>query len=207
MAYFPMYVDLSGRPCLVVGAGEVAVRKVEVLLDFDAKVFVVAKDFSKGMEACQKMHPDRVTLQRKGFEPKDCEGRFLVVAATDHPGKNHEIACYCKEHGIAVNAVDQKEDCTFIFPSYVRQKDLVASFSSAGKSPLLTQILKEEEKSVLTPFIGELNECLGAVRDKVKAIYQTEGERKAAYRRIYEYAMRYGEIPDERKIQKLLNDL
>lgn len=202
-----MYVDLSGRPCLVVGAGEVAVRKVEVLLDFDAKVFVIAKDFSQGMEACRKMHPDRVTLQRKRFEPEDCDGRFLVVAATNHPGKNHEIACYCKAHGIAVNAVDQKEDCTFIFPSYVRQKDLVASFSSAGKSPLLTQMLKEEEKSVLTPFVGELNECLGAVRDRVKARYRTEGERKGAYRRIYQYAMQHGEIPDERKIQELLNEL
>ncbi len=202
-----MYVDLSSKMCLVVGAGEVAVRKVEVLLDFDAKVLVVAEQFAPEMEAYQRMYPDRVTLQKRSFEPKDCEGRFLVVAATNHPGKNHEIAVYCKEHGIAVNAVDQKEDCTFIFPSYVRQKDLVASFSSAGKSPLLTQILKDEEKSVLTPFVGELNECLGAVRDKVKAIYQTEGERKAAYRRIYQYAMQRGEIPDEQKIQELLNDL
>ena len=145
MAYFPMFVDMTERECLIVGGGNVAYRKVMVMLDFGAKVTVVAE--------------------------------------------------YCKAKGIMVNAVDQKADCSFIFPSYVKEKNLVAAFSSSGNSPVLTQYLKGKEQEILTPFLGELNEYMGQIREKVIAEYDTEAERKRVFKEILCAAIDNGRIP------------
>ena len=139
MAYFPMFVDMMERECLIVGGGNVAYRKVMVMLDFGAKVTVVAEDI------CDELRKltiddtaDRIMFIKRRFERKDCDGMEMVIAATDDNALNHEIAEYCKAKGIMVNAVDQKADCSFIFPSYIKEKNLVAAFSSGGNSPVLT---------------------------------------------------------------------
>ncbi len=207
MAYFPMYVEVKGKPCLIVGGGQVAFQKAVVLKDFEASLTVVAKEFCAKLVRYEEEYPKQIRLIKKSYEPKDCDGKLLVVAATNRTQLNHEIAMYCKEKNIPVNAVDQKEDCTFIFPSYIRQKDLVASFSSSGKSPLLTQVLKEQEADILTPMLGELNDCLGRLREYVKLHYKTEDEKKRVYRAVYEYALRQQEVPDEKKIQEIIKQL
>ena len=134
MAYFPMFVDMTERECLIVGGGNVAYRKVMVMLDFGAKVTVVAEDIC---DELRKLTIDdtankenRITFIKRKFERKDCDGMEMVIAATDDNALNHEIAEYCKAKGIMVNAVDQKADCSFIFPSYIKEKNLVAAFSS-----------------------------------------------------------------------------
>lgn len=109
---------------------------------------------------------DRITIIKRKFNQKDCDGMEMVIAATDDNALNHEIAEYCKANGIMVNAVDQKADCSFIFPSYIKEKNLVAAFSSGGNSPVLTQYLKGKEQEILTPFLGELNEYMGQIREK-----------------------------------------
>jgi uroporphyrin-III C-methyltransferase/precorrin-2 dehydrogenase/sirohydrochlorin ferrochelatase/precorrin-2 dehydrogenase/sirohydrochlorin ferrochelatase len=129
-----------------------------------------------------------------------------VVAATDSAKLNHEVAVYCKKRGIPVNVVDQIEDCTFIFPSYIRRKDVVAAFSSSGKSPLLTQILRDEEEEKLSPLYGDLNECLGKLRPYVKSHFATEEERKKAYRSIVSWTREHGAVPNEAQAQEILSD-
>ena len=207
MAYFPMFVDLSDKPCLVIGGGNVAYRKVKVLLDFDARIKVVAEDIcdelrhlaaddkeaitrtgidTAGRE-CSHVYQntsDRIEIIKRRFEKKDCVGMKMVIAATDDKILNHNIAEYCKSKNIMVNAVDQKEDCSFIFSSYVKEKNLVAAFSSGGNSPVLTQYLKSKEKEILTPFLGELNEYMGQIRESVIAEYDTEEERKRVFKEI-----------------------
>ena len=120
----------------------------------------------------------------------------MVIAATDDNALNHEIAEYCKANGIMVNAVDQKADCNFIFPSYIKEKNLVAAFSSGGNSPVLTQYLKGKEQEILTPFLGELNEYMGQIRKKVIAQYDTEAERKRVFKEILCAAIDNGRIPE-----------
>ena len=200
MAYFPMFVDMTERECLIVGGGNVAYRKVMVMLDFGAKVTVVAEDIC---EELRKLTIDdtankenRITFIKRRFERKDCDGMEMVIAATDDNALNHEIAEYCKAKGIMVNAVDQKADCSFIFPSYVKEKNLVAAFSSGGNSPVLTQYLKGKEKEILTPFLGELNEYMGQIREKVIAEYDTEAERKRVFKEILCAAIDNGRIPE-----------
>ena len=219
MAYFPMFVDMTERECLIVGGGNVAYRKVMVMLDFGAKVTVVAEDIcdelrkliaedrankdSFGLDAANKEGSqvesdvaDRITIIKRKFERKDCDGMEMVIAATDDNALNHEIAEYCKAKGIMVNAVDQKADCSFIFPSYIKEKNLVAAFSSGGNSPVLTQYLKGKEQEILTPFLGELNEYMGQIREKVIAEYHTEAERKRVFKEILCAAIDNGRIPE-----------
>ena len=209
MAYFPMFVDMTERECLIVGGGNVAYRKVIVMLDFGAKVTVVAEDIcdelrkltiddiasedKTGSYTANK--ENRITFIKRRFERKDCDGMEMVIAATDDSALNHEIAEYCKANGIMVNAVDQKADCSFIFPSYIKEKNLVAAFSSGGNSPVLTQYLKGKEQEILTPFLGELNEYMGQIREKVIAQYDTEAERKHVFKEILCAAIDNGRIP------------
>lgn len=231
MAYFPMFVDMTERECLIVGGGNVAYRKVSVMLDFGAKVTVVAEDICDELrkltiddiasedktgsytankennqtdsDAANKENnkpdsdaADRITIIKRRFDRKDCNGMEMVIVATDDNALNHEIAEYCKANGIMVNAVDQKADCSFIFPSYIKEKNLVAAFSSGGNSPVLTQYLKGKEKEILTPFLGELNEYMGQIREKVIAQYDTQAERKRVFKEILCAAIDNGRIPE-----------
>ena len=210
MAYFPMFVDMTERECLIVGGGNVAYRKVIVMLDFGAKVTVVAEDIcdelrkltiddiasedKTGSYTANK--ENRITFIKRRFERKDCDGMEMVIAATDDNDSNHELAESCKAKDIMVNAVDQKADCSFIFPSYIKEKNLVAAFSSGGNSPVLTQYLKGKEQEILTPFLGELNEYMGQIREKVIAQYDTEAERKRVFKEILCAAIDNGRIPE-----------
>ncbi|WP_455720437.1 precorrin-2 dehydrogenase/sirohydrochlorin ferrochelatase family protein [Agathobacter sp.] len=219
MAYFPMFVDMTDRPCLIVGGGNVAYRKVMVMLDFGAKVTVVAEDICDELgnltaddiadenksvsDTANKENGQtdldaegRITVVKRKFDQKDCNGMEIVIAATDDNALNHEIAEYCKSKGIMVNAVDQKADCSFIFPSYVKEKNLVAAFSSGGNSPVLTQYLKGKEQEILTPFLGELNEYMGQIRESVLSEYDTEAERKRVFKEILCAAIDNGMIPE-----------
>lgn len=196
MAYFPMFVNLKDQPCLVVGGGMVAYRKVKVLLDFEARVVVV------GENICDKIYEivkksNQLELQKKRFEDADCDNMFMVIAATDDKELNHHIAGICNSKGIMVNAVDQKEDCSFIFSSYIKEKNLIAAFSSGGNSPVLAQYLKSQEKEILTPFLGELNEYMGKIRKRVIEKYDVEEKRKEIFKEIVNTAIENGELPQE----------
>ena len=197
MAYFPMFVEIEGKPCLVVGGGKVALRKAVILLDFGAEVTILSpklsEEFLQRQPVCEEELSGRkrfrlgdreVSYCKKTYEASDLKGMALVIAATNSERVNHQIAEDCRRCRIPVNAVDQIEDCTFIFPAYVRQQDVVAAFSSSGKSPVITQYLKKREQEILTPKLGRLNELLGAVREEVKQKFDTEEERKRVFREI-----------------------
>lgn len=178
MAYFPMFIEIENKNCLVVGGGAVALRKVQVLLDFGAKVFVVAPEFLPELCALENQG---VRLYPRPFCEEDLTGCMLVVAATDDAALNHRVAECARQLHIPVNAVDQIEDCSFIFPSYVREKNLVGAFSSGGNSPVMTQYLKKEMAKVLTPELGNANEYLGSLRDSVKVQVDAQTDRKKLY--------------------------
>ncbi len=198
-----MFVDLNDKPCLIAGGGNIAYRKALTLLDFHAKLEVVAPELCGELMALS----GSIRLHLRKVTEEDCLNKMLVVAAMDDHAKNHRIAEFCRKSGIPVNAVDQKEDCTFIFPSYVKEGDVVAAFSSAGKSPALTQYLKAEEKTILTEEIGKLNDCLGAWRARVWERFPEEEKRKLAYRRILERGLKDGSVPKDDTIRDILKDL
>ena len=155
MAYFPMFVQLKNKKCLVIGGGRIALRKIEVLKDFEADVTVIAPEMIPQIRQIDKIRRIFRTFMEEDF--KEAE---LVVAATNDPKVNSEISKICMQRKIPVNAVDQKEDCSFIFPSYVKEGEVVAAFSSGGQSPMITQYLKEKIKPNLTEELGQIAQIL-----------------------------------------------
>lgn len=200
MAYFPMFVDLADKSCLVVGGGSIAYRKAVVLLDFGARVTVVSPF------VCEEIKQLSVEILYKAFELEDIEGMELVVCACNDSLLNHEISVYCKGKKIPVNVVDKIEDCSFIFPSYVKQGELVGAFSSGGKSPMLTQLLRDGVREQLTPFFSELNDYLGSVRNEVSCRTDSEEQRKHIYKRLYELAVNEKRIPYSSELEEIISN-
>lgn len=199
MSYFPMFIELEHAPCLIVGGGRIALRKVEVLLDFGASITVVANDIMEEILSIKA-----VRSVKKDFEPEDLAGMFLVVAATDDKELNHKIASVCRKQKIPVNAVDQIEDCSFIFPAYLKNGEVVSAFSSGGQSPVITQYLKKEVTPLMTGQIGGLAALLGVLRETVKEQVKTERERKMLYREILHLGLEKNEIPTDEEIAEIL---
>lgn len=195
MSYFPLFMELKDRDCLVVGGGRVAWHKVKVLMDFGARVSVVAPAILPEMG---ELGP--VQQFQREFSDGDVKGRTLVVAATDDEGLNRRISGLCQEHGIPVNAVDQIQDCSFIFPAYVKQGEVVAAVSSGGQSPVMTQYLKAQIKPVMTEEIGELAACLGGIRDIVRSTVRTEKARKQLYEELLQLGLQKGANPGTEEI-------
>ena len=206
MAYFPLYIDISSKECLVIGGGSVAYRKALLLLEFDAKVNLVSPNISTDILNLSKENSG-LTIYKREYSETDLEKMELVIVATDDIEFNESVSYECRKRNILVNVVDDKEKCTFIVPSIVREKNVVAAFSSSGNSPLLTKYLKDKEKEILTPFIGELNEFMGQIRDEVKNNYISENERKIAYNNVLKYALKYGDIPSKEKVEELIHDI
>lgn len=196
--YFPMFIEIKNKNCLVVGGGRIAFHKVKVLRDFEVQIMVVAPVI---LSEIQEMK-DVVCCERQ-FEKKDLKGQFMVIAATDDKEMNHRISQICREEEIPVNAVDQPEDCSFIFPAYLKEGEVVAAFSSGGQSPVVTQYLKERVRPFMTPLLGNLSERLGGLREKVRRINPAEA-RKNIYQEILQAGLEKGEIPSDEEIEEIL---
>ncbi len=201
MSYFPMFIDLKDRNCLIVGGGRVAFRKVQVLCDFGAVIKIVAREVCKEIKEISRTNKN-ISYEKKAFSEQDLEGIYLTVAATSQKELNHTVSIMCRQKNIYINVVDQIEDCTFIFPSYVKEGDVVGAFSTGGKSPLITQYLKESVKGTLTPFVGELADFLGSIRTFVKENTQTEEERRQIYQQLLKDALDSEKIPDKKNVSR-----
>lgn len=197
MAYFPMFIELKNKNCLIVGGGRVALHKAEVLRDFGACVTVTAPTILSEI-----WEIEGVVCREKYFEKSDLEGRELVIAATDDKELNHLISQACREEKIPVNVVDQKEDCSFIFPAYLKEGEVVAAFSSGGQSPLITQYLKEQTRPAMTHLLGELAEILGDIRGELRST-GTMNMRKNIYQEIIECSLEKGIIPSKKEIDEI----
>ena len=202
MSFFPMLIELEGAPCLVVGGGEVARRKAMVLCDFGALVTVVAPDI------CSSIYDmEGVICHCRQYEETDLQDRSLVVAATADAALNHRISEECRARGIPVNAVDQPEDCDFIFPSYIRRGEVVAAFSSGGQSPVVAQYLKRKNEPVLTDELGQLAECLGSLRKMVKKRIRNPQRRREVYERVLRLGLVNERVPQETEIQNIIKEM
>ena len=201
MAYFPMFIDLSNKNCLVVGGGNIAYQKVKVLSEFGADITVVSEDIDYRISELSKK------LKVKSFEEEDIKNMSLVVAATDDEKLNHRISLLCKNAGIPVNAVDQKDDCTFIFPAIVKEKELVAAISSGGSSPLMAQGIKKKVSEILSEELGEINDGLGACREYVKSQVNDIDKRKAVFKRIYEESINENKMISNERIQEIIQEI
>ncbi len=186
MAYFPMFIDLTGANCLVIGDSDTVLRRSDDLLAFGAKVKVVTVD---------------------EFTLDDLQGKKIVVADTGDDEMNTQISQVCKDSGINVNIVGQPKMGTFSFPTYLKEKNLVGAFSSSGNCPELTKFLRNKEKEVLTPKLGELNEMLGKWKAPITELFPLEASRRSAFEQLIDYALCYDGIPSDEEVEELLGSI
>ena len=168
MSLFPMFLKLTARPCLVVGAGAIAEGKIEGLLQAEARVRVIAPEALPRVQAWAEAG-DIEWLQRP-YAAGDLEGMFLAVAGTATASVNRAVYTEANERGVLCNAVDDPPFCDFYFPSIVRRGELQIAISTAGDSPALAQRLRKEINAALPLDTGEWLMELGRLRREVVAV-------------------------------------
>jgi precorrin-2 dehydrogenase/sirohydrochlorin ferrochelatase len=141
MSYYPILVDLKDKKTVVLGGGQVALRKIAALLECGAEVNVVSRDLTTELQ--DLLTEGKIRLLDREFKEDYVEGAFLVIASTDDPEFNQRVSEIAREKGILVNAVDQPADCTFVVPSVIKRGDLLIAVSTSGKSPAMAKRIRE----------------------------------------------------------------
>lgn len=190
MRYFPVFVDTQNMHCLIVGAGEVAARKLELILKSEATVTVVAPDICNTV-AHYKDHP-QVTLHQRKFEDEDLEGKKMVFVATSDNHLNADIHAKAKAKEILVNVVDNTPLCEFITPSIIDRSPLVIAMSSGGNAPVLLRYLRQKLESLIPASLSRLGSFSEKFREKVKNRLDNVTQRRYFWESVLE-----GDIAEE----------
>jgi precorrin-2 dehydrogenase / sirohydrochlorin ferrochelatase len=181
-AYYPIFLDLTQRRCLVVGGGPVAERKVHGLLEAGAQVWVVSPALTDALGAWAAN--GALTHVPRTFQDDDVEGCALVIVATDRGEMNGYVTRSARRRGIWVNVVDTPEACDFIAPAVVRRGALQIAISTGGKSPMLAKRLREGLEAWIGPEYGELADVLGAMRTAVRQREEPSEVWRAMFQRV-----------------------
>jgi len=164
--YYPIMLDVSGRRCVVVGGGRVALQKVSALLEAGASVRVVAPRIDEALRSlCD------VELCEAPYGPSSLDGAVLAIAATDVPEVNARVFADCRARGVLCNVVDRPEWCDFILPSVLRRGLLTVAVSTGGASPSLAgrrrRRLEEQFDAAYEPLLEALAAARALVRRRV----------------------------------------
>jgi len=164
---FPMFMKLTGRHCLVVGAGKVGEPKIGGLIDTGARIHVVA------LEASSQVHEwaeaGKVELDLRRFAPDDLNGKFLAVVATASPSLNKFIYDEAQRRGVLCNVVDVPEHCDFFYPAVVQRGDLQIAVSTAGQSPSLARRIRQQLERQFGEGYADWVQQLGETRRLILA--------------------------------------
>ena len=183
MGYIPIFLDVTGRQCVVVGGGEVAARKVESLLEACAHVTVVSPRLSPAMETI--VDKRLVTHLARNYQRGDIDGCVLVYAATDDPKLHRELAAEARPLGIPVNVVDVPELCTFIAPAVVKRGALQIAISTGGASPAFAARLR---RNLEDQFGDEYARTLEVLRAARRRLHSSEIDPAVRMRRLKDLA-------------------
>jgi siroheme synthase-like protein len=175
MQYFPVFLQLAGRPVVVFGGGAVAERKVKSLLQAGAEVTVVAPQLTKNLTAWA--HDKRIKHRRRRYRPEDLTGFILVFAATNDEPTNARIAQEAEKLNLWVNVADRPQLCSFILPSVLTRGDLQVAVSTSGKSPALARKIREDLEAYWGPEYEEYLQIMAEVRERALAEIPDESRR------------------------------
>ena len=162
MRYYPVFLDIAGKPAVVIGGGQVALRKVEGLLDAGAHVTVISPALHPDLEAL--VAAGRVRHIAREYSPGDLEGCLLAFVGTDDRSVNAAVAREGKQRGVWVNAVDDPANCDFIMPGIVRRGDIILAVSTSGGSPAMARKLREDLEQFLTEEYALMLDLVAQVR-------------------------------------------
>jgi uroporphyrin-III C-methyltransferase/precorrin-2 dehydrogenase/sirohydrochlorin ferrochelatase len=182
MDYFPLFLNLKQQPCLVVGAGEIAARKIDLLSRAGARITVVAIEIGDSVAAIQERYP--LDIKQKAFDTRDLDGMCLVVSATNNRAANIGIAEAAKQLNLLVNVVDNPDLCNFIFPAIVDRSPVIAAISSGGASPVLARLLRAKIESTVPAAFGLLAKLAEKFRPLVKQHIHEGSQRRIFWENV-----------------------
>ncbi len=168
VGYYPILLEMTGRPCLVVGGGPVAERKATGLLAAGARVTVVSPALCPGLEVLAL--EGRLQWRPREYRVGDLAGFALAMVATDDGQVNEAVAGEGREQGVWVNAADDPAHCDFTLPSVLRRGELVVAVATGGASPALSRLIREELEAYFTEDYTALADVAGEVRRELRQL-------------------------------------
>jgi len=187
--YLPIFTEIRDKPCLVVGGGEVATRKVALLLKAYGDVSVVSPELSTELQAW--VEQGKVHHIPREFQPQDLDTPILVIAATDATDVNQQISELAKQKRIPVNVVDNPALCSFIMPSIVDRSPVQIAISTGGASPVLARMIRTKLEGCIPAAYGRLGALVEKFRERVKARFS-----KVEQRRMFWESVLDGEVAE-----------
>lgn len=192
MGYFPFFINIEGKKCLVAGGGNVALRKIEKLIPYGPEITVISMRVSEEIKKLSELkktesgnHLPLKIIIRKAC-PSDAEGFDFVINATGDPELSKSMKDFCVEKRIPCNSVDDRENCTFFFPALVHRDGISVGISTEGKSPLYARALKEKINNLMDAEDPHIVEEMAKWRSYIRDKADTEEKRKRILEEILE---------------------
>lgn len=182
MEYFPVFLDLKNRLCLLVGGGDIATRKGRLLSKAGARLRVVAPEISA--ELCELVAQNNGELHEREYQASDLNDCVIAVAATDIETLNEQISTDAKARNLPVNVVDSPALCTYITPAIIDRSPLVIAISSGGESPVLARLIRAKLETLIPTGYGRLAQIASSWRDRVKARFDDGDSRRRFWEKI-----------------------
>ena len=182
MDYLPVFLKIKGRPCLLVGGGEIAARKADLLLRAGAELTVVAPEIGPGVAGLKETGV--IVHKQRAFSPEDLQGQALVVAATDDAALNRQVSDLAQKSALPVNVVDQVNLCSFIMPSIVDRSPVIIAVSTGGASPVLARLMRARLETLIPAAFGQLASLAREFREQVKQRFEEPARRRLFWEQV-----------------------
>jgi siroheme synthase-like protein len=160
--YYPAFISLTGRDCLVIGGGTVAQRKIETLLECQARVRVISPQVVS--RVAELAAAGSIELVDRGYAEGDLDGAFLVVSATNDAAVNQQVSLEAARRGQLINVVDDPDHSNFIVPATLNRGDITIAVSTAGTSPALARRIKHDIEESIGAEYADVAKLVGEVR-------------------------------------------
>ena len=164
-SYYPIFMNVQGKKCVVIGGGQVALRKVKSLLEYGARVEVISPVICPELNKMNEK--GEISVIRADYRPGGLPNALLAIAATDNDNRNLEVARESRNKGVLVNVVDCAENSDFILPSYLRRGDVTIAVSTSGRSPALARKIRTRLENEFGDEYASLALLIGEVRAEV----------------------------------------
>lgn len=182
MEYFPVFLDLKNRLCLLVGGGDIATRKGRLLSKAGARLRVVAPEISS--ELRELVAQNNGELHEREYQTSDLNDCVIAIAATDIETLNEQISADAQARNLPVNVVDSPALCTYITPAIIDRSPLVIAISSGGESPVLARLIRAKLETLIPTSYGRLAQIASSWRDRVKARFDDGDSRRRFWEKI-----------------------
>lgn len=187
MDFLPIFIDVKDQSCLVIGGGEIATRKIKLLLQAGAKVLVISPEIDA--QLIKYVTQGKITHCAEYFQPDHLNGVVLVIAATDDHAVNLHASELARRQHIPINVVDNPDLCSFIMPSIVDRSPIVIAVSSSGQSPILARLLRAHLETIIPHAYSRLAVIAGKFRQQVKQHFTQPKKRRLFWEKVLQGPM------------------